>query len=117
MVSNIKALIARSTSLSDERASTLISADMAANSYRYPQPLWNSKAMESEHIFDESLDEPAVPETVISIAVKSALSFSEQQRKRIMLNDVANGLNDTRHGKPLSAEAFRGLPWFSAPKA
>jgi len=117
MKSNLKALIERSTPLSVERAGALIAVDLAANSHRYPQPLSSSEAMESEHVLNEGLDGPPVPETVISIAVKSALLIEEERRRMMMLSDAMDGLNDTRNRKVLSEEEFRKLPWRSDPVA
>ena len=82
MASNLKALLERSTSLSAERARSIIVADVAENSHRYTQPSRSSEFMESEHSFGETLDEPPVPETVMSIAVKSALLIEEVRHKQ-----------------------------------
>ncbi|CAD6538885.1 hypothetical protein [Paraburkholderia metrosideri] len=114
MGTNLKALIERSTSLAAERASVLTAADMAANVHRYSQPLWSSEAMECEHLFNERLNGPPVSETLISIAVKSALLLEEERRRMMMLNDAMDGLDDARNGKVLSEEDFRKLPWRSS---
>jgi hypothetical protein len=117
MGTNLKALIERSTSLAAERGSVLTAADMAANAHRYSQPLWSSEAMESEQLLDERLNGPPVPETLISVAVKSALLIEEERRGMMMLNDAMDGLNDARNGKVLSEVEFRKLPWRSDPVA
>ncbi|CAD6543362.1 hypothetical protein [Paraburkholderia metrosideri] len=117
MGTNLKALIKRSTSLSAERSSVLTAADMAANSHRYSQPLWSSEAMESDHLLDERLNGPPFPETLISIAVKSALLIEDERRRMMMLNDAVDGLDDARDKKVLSEEEFQKLPWRSDPAA
>ena len=62
MASNLKALLARATPLSAERAHALIEASMKANAHRYRPASESSEAMEGEDAPVEDQDHPAVPE-------------------------------------------------------